>query len=155
MKELQEKICESCKKKYTPQGRNQKFCNKCRPTKAIRERYASKKYYWKNIEKCRQSKRESKRRIRKQLKEKIVNAFGGKCAKCGFTDIRALQIDHINGNGINDRKKFKNYSFYKYVLKNTHSGEYQLLCANCNWIKRYEKKEFGNKRKSSPNIKEE
>ena len=29
------------------------------------------------------------------------------------------------------------------VIKEKDSGKYQLLCANCNWIKRHKNKEFG------------
>lgn len=62
----------------------------------------------------------------------------------GCTDQRCLQIDHVNGDGHKERKKFKNcgrYGFYLKVLKD-RKGNYQLLCANCNWIKRYINKEF-------------
>ena len=31
------------------------------------------------------------------LRKKIIDALGGCCARCGYSDIRALQIDHING----------------------------------------------------------
>ncbi len=29
--------------------------------------------------------------------------MGNKCVKCGFSDPRALQIDHINGDGMDNR----------------------------------------------------
>jgi len=79
-------------------------------------------------------------------KMKLVKKFGGKCACCGFDDWRALQIDHINGGGSRHRSEFKSgNSYVKYLLE--LSGEeigksYQMLCANCNWIKRYENKEL-------------
>jgi len=61
-----------------------------------------------------------------------------KCARCGFDDIRALDIDHIN-NKAEDRKKFgKNvYCFYIELAKKLPDG-YQVLCRNCNWIKHIE-----------------
>jgi len=72
-------------------------------------------------------------------KESVFDKLGRRCNKCGFTDSRALQIDHVNGGG---RKEGGNrgYSFYRDVLKDT-TGKYQVLCANCNWIKRFDKKE--------------
>lgn len=82
----------------------------------------------------------------KRLREEIITKLGGKCAKCGFTDARALQIDHVNGGGTKDRKSHaRQVYYYRYVLSRIEpdAGEYQLLCANCNWIKRTEKQEAG------------
>lgn len=79
----------------------------------------------------------------KRLREKIIKQLGGKCCKCGFNDKRALQVDHINGGGTRETKGMTR-SYYLFVLRELKNGDqnkYQLLCANCNWIKRYEKKE--------------
>jgi len=68
--------------------------------------------------------------------------LGGSCAQCGFTDIRALQIDHKNGDGSAQRREIGGlHRMYRDILKNP--VPYQLLCANCNWIKRYENGEAG------------
>ena len=77
----------------------------------------------------------------KNIRMMALQKLGGVCVICGFSDDRALQIDHIHGGGNKDRKQFNNqYDFLKDVLGD--SGEkYQLLCANCNWIKRSEKNE--------------
>lgn len=73
----------------------------------------------------------------------VVKKLGSVCVKCGFSDIRALQIDHINGGGSKERKNNSNSGSYYYKILNNKNlfKEYQLLCANCNWIKRYENKE--------------
>ena len=79
---------------------------------------------------------------KQQLKPHIeaLKFLGGKCVKCGFSDVRALQIDHVHGGGTKDFKKFGGmYGVYKNVL--LEPEKYQLLCANCNWIKRFENKE--------------
>jgi len=77
------------------------------------------------------------------LKMRVIKVLGGKCKRCGITDWRVLQVDHVNGGGTREAKvlKLKARGFYQHVLKNAHSGKYQLLCANCNWIKRYENHE--------------
>lgn len=67
--------------------------------------------------------------------------FGCVCGKCGFADVRALQIDHVNGGGGIERAAIRSRdTFYKKVIAD--SDGYQLLCANCNWIKRAENNEF-------------
>ena len=88
-----------------------------------------------------------KRRERLQTaKQQVYTHLGGKCRRCGFTDQRAFQIDHIYGNGSQHRKRNKDsLSRYKEVLKEEPNTNFQLLCANCNWIKVSENKE-NNKR---------
>ncbi len=79
-------------------------------------------------------------RIEKR-KEALV-ALGGKCARCGFTDWRALQIDHVHGGGTKERRENPGtISLYLRVIARAASGKYQVLCANCNWIKRFEESE--------------
>lgn len=76
------------------------------------------------------------------IRQKIIDKYGGVCVRCGFSDIRALQVDHIKGGGKKHIKSFTNNprTYYKFVLRD-ETGMFQLLCANCNWIKRYENKE--------------
>ena len=79
-----------------------------------------------------------------QVRRKAALAIlGDKCIKCGFDDPRALQIDHIHGNGAKDRKSITKV-YWNAVIESVIKEEdkYQLLCANCNWIKRYENKEY-------------
>ena len=58
------------------------------------------------------------------------------CKNCGFDDIRALQIDHIFGNG--PEMRLSKPGIMKYYLENPDTAyeDLQILCANCNWIKR-------------------
>jgi predicted HNH restriction endonuclease len=77
----------------------------------------------------------------KALRAKALEVFGSVCGSCGFSDVRALQIDHVNGGGGAERAVIKSrHSFYNKVIAD--STGYQLLCANCNWIKRAENKEY-------------
>ena len=138
------------------------------------------KWYQKNREKVRQSARvwytKNKKRLRKyhtdwvakpvnkekkrlafkayrlRLRMKVVELLGGKCKRCGFEDARALQVDHINGNGRNEKLSVtKMYS--KHIIDSivNKEGRYQLLCANCNWIKRTENNETGGRPKTVHN----
>ena len=70
-------------------------------------------------------------------KADVYKLLGDRCKRCGFTDPRALQIDHINGGGLKQFRELKNYVLYLKLVLETPEN-YQLLCANCNWIKRHE-----------------
>ena len=81
----------------------------------------------KNIAYCR------KRSRTYRLQALVV--LGGCCKKCGYDDLRALHIDHVLGDGAGERKRQK--QVYQAIAQRTTSlTRYQLLCANCNWIKR-------------------
>ncbi|MFZ3077101.1 MAG: hypothetical protein WA139_01480 [Candidatus Aenigmatarchaeota archaeon] len=86
----------------------------------------------------------------RNLRQKILHRLGNKCIRCGFSDWRALQIDHIHGRGNKEFDSFrrngiiKTNQYYRKLLKmplQELTKNYQLLCANCNWIKKYENKE--------------
>ena len=78
-----------------------------------------------------------------EVRAAILKKYGGVCAKCGFSDARALQVDHVEGGGSRERRKrAPNLTYYTHVLFDT-TGKFQLLCANCNTIKKFENKEFG------------
>lgn len=58
-----------------------------------------------------------------------------KCVHCGFDDIRALSIDHIAGGGANHRRMTGN-DIYGWLKRNGFPKGYQVLCMNCQLIKR-------------------
>ena len=89
--------------------------------------------------------RERNRVYHLKNRERMFVLLGGKCCSCGFSDRRALQIDHVNGGGIKERANINTKDFHRHVIKEVKKGskEYQLLCANCNWIKRHKKQEWG------------
>lgn len=107
----------------------------------------NRKCYWSDPERARLWAKKS----REKVKQELFELLGNKCSNLNcavpnrMTDIRALQVDHINGHGLEERKirRTKSDSYYRYILKQIKSGskKYQLLCANCNWIKKFENKE--------------
>ncbi len=62
-----------------------------------------------------------------------------KCADCGFSDVRALSIDHINGGGTRHRKEIGGGGtthFYYWLKTHNYPTGYQVLCMNCQFIKK-------------------
>lgn len=74
----------------------------------------------------------------------LVTLLGARCLSCDFSDIRALQLDHIHGGGSKELDKNGNISMYYYYLKHPEEAKekLQVLCANCNWIKRVKSDEL-------------
>jgi hypothetical protein len=109
-----------------------------------------KRYYRKHYLRVARQQALYTKQARHRIRLKVIAALGGKCAKCPWTDWRALQVDHVAGGGNKDRKRNKRYNYmtqHKKILREISSGKYQLLCANHNWIKRHENNEFGGKRR--------
>ena len=103
------------------------FCRRYYSNNSKRIKYCGKKY-------------------REKIRLEVFKLLGNKCSNqnClvtgGCRDIRCLQIDHVNGGGLKERHSFSGSKYASVVLSKIRSGskEYQLLCANCNWIKKHE-----------------
>ena len=81
---------------------------------------------------------ERQQRLRRQINDKL----GGRCARCQNDDERVLQIDHVHGNGQKELRQGRGGGLaYYYRVVRDRTGKYQLLCANCNVIKRVVEKE--------------
>lgn len=95
--------------------------------------------------------RVARRKDGERWREHVMQLLGGAhCCRCGFSDMRALQIDHIHGDGRLELELGGRMLWLNRVWVRTHSEElqkrYQVLCANCNWIKRDENGEQRTKR---------
>jgi hypothetical protein len=66
------------------------------------------------------------------------------CSWCKYSDVRALSIDHVNGGGKQHRATLNGYHIYSWLRKNGYPDGYQVLCMNCQFIKKAEDKEYGN-----------
>ena len=111
--------------------------------KSIRRRETAARYREKHREAYRITSARNTRNSNRRRRIKLIDFLGGKCIKCGFSDYRALQVDHTRGDGKKHREEEGNkfcYKLYKSVAEDT-SGRFQLLCANCNWIRKSENNE--------------
>ena len=76
------------------------------------------------------------RRVR--LRFAAITMLGSECRRCSYEDVRALQFNHINGDG-GSREIYSGggQQFYLSILRGRPDVE--LLCANCNVIYEYER----------------
>jgi Uri superfamily endonuclease len=97
------------------------------------------RYYLKHKEQKAQYQKNYRREQLPQIRAELIAALGWECVECGFDNPLALEVDHVNGHGCEDRrKKGRNgLIYYRKVLDEVRAGskDYQLLCCNHNHIK--------------------
>ncbi len=86
------------------------------------------------------------RKKRSEVKLAVLKHYGKEkatCVHCGFDDVKALSIDHIDGGGTQHAKILgvSGMGFYRWLQKHNYPSGYQTLCMNCQWIKKCDKKE--------------
>lgn len=139
---IQAKLCTKCGKPHTEATKNCAHCKAER--KAWRDAnldtvraYRKRHYVRKGFE--RQKARNA------GIRQEVVRVLGSKCANpdcrwqnedgtIGCTNPVILQVDHVNGGGTKERNALSYPAMYRKIL-NGATG-YQLLCANCNWLKK-------------------
>jgi hypothetical protein len=111
-----------------------------------------KNYYESHRELLLSNSKKYKKEKRLKVKQEIFELLGNKCSNpynidhgpIFLTDNRCLQVDHVYGGGRKEFRRFKSTEqYYAFVLAQIKVGskDYQLLCANCNWIKVRENEE--------------
>jgi hypothetical protein len=117
-----------------------------RPPAMSKAEFLAKRKVKRNTPEGRATNREHLRKQRAKIRHAALAVLGDKCVRCGFTDKRALQIDHIRGGGNKERREGgkTQIQLYRWIVANVPSAKakFQILCANHNWIKRFENKEF-------------
>lgn len=100
-----------------------------------------------NLEKCRLQQLIYTKRSSQRLKEEVFSHYGNGyigCVNCGETRLACLSIDHIKGRTEKEKNKtgLKGVAMYRWLKRNRYPKGYQVLCMNCQWIKRFENKEY-------------
>lgn len=81
---------------------------------------------------------------RKKLKTEVCSHYGNgvvKCNLCEESRLHILTIDHISGGGNKHRREEgikTGYSTYSWLKKNNYPEDFQVLCFNCQFKKRFE-----------------
>jgi len=111
----------------------------------------SKKWQANNHERWTKIRAKANKKYKIKLKNEIHQSLGGKCANpfnlphpdwCNDSEV--LQIDHVHGGGTKERSIYgRDLNYYRHILQQIKFGskDYQLLCANCNFKKRYKNHE--------------
>lgn len=95
----------------------------------------------------------SYRRYRKKLRMDVLTHYGGnppRCSCCGENEIRFLTIDHVHGDGKEQKKTIgitgrsgHGDRFYRWLRQNDYPDiGLQVMCYNCNCSKGDNDKRF-------------
>lgn len=81
----------------------------------------------------------SRQRDRHQeQKREAMEAYGGRCACCGESELVFLAIDHIDNDGAEHRRESgmgKGPRAYRWLRDREYPSGFQVLCHNCNYAK--------------------
>lgn len=92
--------------------------------------------YWNGLSKeQKEAKLKRTRDYYKKRRLEAIEKYGSKCVCCGETEIRFLEIDHINNDGAVHRKKMGSSRIINWLRKRNYPKGFQLLCSNCNMAK--------------------
>jgi hypothetical protein len=69
----------------------------------------------------------------RQLRIRAIEKLGGKCINCGCDDFQALEMNHINGGGRKETKKYgpMQKQLY-YAIIAGRRNDIELTCKVCN-----------------------
>jgi hypothetical protein len=84
---------------------------------------------------AREKDKQTTNRLNRQVRLEVVAAYGGVCECCGETEPYLLNVDHINNDGMKERKELGMFSqkLHYFLRRNGFPKDrYQLLCVSCN-----------------------
>ena len=112
-----------------------------------KQREYSKQYYRLHAERIKANAIRTGKVVRAKQRLAVVWHYSSgtmACVQCGFSDIRALVLDHINGGGTEHRRELGcGRNVWLWLARHGFPPGYQILCANCNAIKAREENEYG------------
>lgn len=88
--------------------------------------------------------KDRQRNYKRDLRQRVITAYGGKCVCCGEARYVFLELDHVNGDGADHRRQLKGISpekttgmskIYIDLIRKGFPSGCQVLCANCHRAK--------------------
>lgn len=121
---------------YLKNKNDGKLHAQCKQCYSVKRKFFAQEHYARYGEEYRQRARIRKRNLKKLRQEQLANYLSGKaCEDCGFSDIRALEFDHID-------PEIKRFGIaraitdcYKWELIIEEIKKCRILCSNCHRIR--------------------
>lgn len=124
----------------------QKKCTACEQTLPIECFYFLKRRAGEYSARCIPCGRMQGRVLRRTRRIALLSQYspGGilQCAHCSESRVDVLDLDHIHGGGIQERKQHKSpLAYYKWLKDSGYPPGLRVLCRNCNWLAWIERKD--------------
>jgi hypothetical protein len=139
---VQTKRCSRCKLELSLDNfrKNQHYCKDCQRiyNKAYVKSLPIERKRWYDRPSPSRTRVEEKRKAKFwQARLAMIAAYGGKCTCCGVSEPQFLTLEHLNGGGRKERRKFSNRAglLYLDLQKRGWPSGYTVLCFNCNSAK--------------------
>jgi len=115
-------LCRVCNEREVPEGhkRNRNYiCSQC--------------HYGRYKEKAQILNRRNGKRYRKELRERMFDAYGRECVYCHSTT--NLQFDHTNGDGCRKTRGYDTRQWFLMLIAAGFPPSCQVVCGQCNVAK--------------------
>jgi len=76
----------------------------------------------------------------RQARRNLLKEMGNRCVRCACAEYEALHIDHVHDDGHKTWGSRGGSRLLYFKIIRQQPDRFQLLCANCNWLKRLESK---------------
>jgi len=111
----------------------------------------TRRWYWANHDRAKELKRAAMRRhrakdpevhrargrkARERQRDALLMLYGQSCVLCGFSDRRALTLDHIKRDGMSERAALGERGVYRKAILEFRPDLYRTLCMNCQFVTR-------------------
>jgi 5-methylcytosine-specific restriction endonuclease McrA len=97
--------------------------------------------YQKNWVKTKREKNKySQRKYLQSIRKQVIELLGGKCVNCGCDNFNALEINHINGGGNEEKRHIGGKQFYLNILSGRRPrNDLEITCIVCNSLHKAQK----------------
>lgn len=119
MGKLKDFICKYCGGVTQATRNDKKRCDGCRQQ-------------WLKEYRKRPHVKERRKKQYRELREKVIDGYGGGCACCNENTYEFLSVDHVNGGGNKEHKILSTQQISSKIIRQNFPPEYRILCHNCN-----------------------
>jgi hypothetical protein len=109
-----------------------KYCRKCNQDKETAEFHDCFNGVGKKAAYCKTCMKAYAKIYQRELKQEIINHYGGCCVCCGEKMLEFLAIHHVNRDGYKDGRRRGGYTFYLRIKRENFPENLEPLCHNCN-----------------------
>jgi len=138
------RACEICHKPlpdkpYRPSQKVHKECRRLHRNKLGRDRWAAgvgdATSKIRRGPRFRQAQNAWAKKRRQEVKQQVIEHYGGCCDCCGEEHQEFLSIDHVNGGGRKHRREENldgGAKIYYWLIRQSYPEGFRVLCHNCN-----------------------